>query len=187
MRRLIVFNNISLDGYFKDAANGLQWAHTHDGDPEWTAFVEGNARGGGTLVFGRVTYDMMAGYWPTDMAKQAMPVVAERMNAARKIVFSRTLDAAGWRNTKLIRSDPAAAIRELKQESGDDMVIFGSGTIIAQLAPQGLIDEYQLVLNPVVLGGGTTMFAGVPQPLALRQTGSRTFRNGNVFLTYRPA
>lgn len=187
MRKLIVFNHISLDGYIQDVNGGMRWAHAMDPDPEWNAFVEDNAKGGGTLVFGRVTYELMTRYWPTELARQNDPVVAERMNAMPKIVFSRTLREAAWNNTRLIAEDPVTAMRRLKREDGDDMAMFGSGTIVAQLAPAGLVDEYQIVVNPVVLGGGRTMFEGVPAPLRLRQTQVRSFRNGNVVLWYRPA
>jgi dihydrofolate reductase len=187
MRKLKVFNHVSLDGYFKDAQNGVGWAHTRGGDAEWNAFVEGNAGGGGTLVFGRVTYDMMVSYWPTEAAKKNQRVVAERMNSAQKIVFSRSMDKATWNNTTLIKTDPVTAFRRLKQEDGEDMVMFGSGSIIAQLAPHKLIDEYQFVVDPIVLGAGETMFEGVPQPLTLKQMGSRSFKNGNLLLTYQPA
>ena len=187
MRKLTVFNHVSLDGYIQDAKGGMRWAHTMDPDPEWNAFVESNAKGGGTLVFGRITYELMTRYWPTEMAKQNDPVVAERMNAMPKTVFSRTLKEATWNNTRLISEDPVAAMRRLKQEDGKDMAMFGSGTIVAQLAPAGLIDEYQIVVNPLILGGGRTMFEGVPTPVRLRQTQVRAFRNGNVVLWYAPS
>ena len=186
MRKLTVFNHVSLDGYIQDASGDMSWAHA-GADAEWDAFVESNARGGGVLVFGRVTYELMARYWPTEMAKQNDPVVAERMNAAEKIVFSRKMKAATWANTRLIADDPVTAVHRLKEEDGDDMAMFGSGSIVAQLAPAGLVDTYQIVVNPLILGGGRTMFEGVPGPIRLRRTQTRTFGNGNVVLWYAPA
>jgi dihydrofolate reductase len=183
MRKLGVFNHISLDGYFVDKNSQMQWAKVHQ-DAEWNSFVEENASGGGVLVFGRVTYDMMASFWPTPTATQMMPVVAERMNNLPKIVFSRTLDNATWNNTRLIKGDLVSEVRKLKEEPGNDMVIMGSGRIIAQLAPARLIDSYQLVVNPIVLGAGRTMFEGVPDKLSLQLKSSRAFGNGNVVLTY---
>jgi dihydrofolate reductase len=183
MRKLSVFNHISLDGYFVDKDGQMNWAKAHQ-DAEWNSFVTENAQGGGELVFGRVTYEMMAGFWPTAMAREMMPVVAERMNEGRKIVFSRNLDAATWNNTRLIKGDLISEVRKLKEESGDGMVIMGSGTIIAQLAPAKLIDSYQFVVNPIALGGGRTMFNGIPEQLNLRLKESRAFGNGNVVLTY---
>jgi len=183
MRKLSVFNHISLDAYFVDKNGQMSWAKAHQ-DPEWNSFVADNAKGGGELMFGRVTYEMMAGFWPTPMAKEMMPEVAERMNSGPKIVFSRTLDSPAWNNTRLIKGDLVSEVRKLKEESGDDMVIMGSGTIIAQLAPAKLIDSYQFVVNPIVLGGGRAMFQDLPNQLNLTLKESRRFGNGNVVLTY---
>jgi dihydrofolate reductase len=184
MRKLVVFNTVTLDGYFVDSKSDMSWAHKND--DEWNAFVSENASGSGMLVFGRITYELMASYWPTPMALQNSPVVAKGMNAMPKIVFSRTLDNASWRNTKLFKGDLATEVRKLKQEPGPDMVILGSGTIVSQLAQQNLIDEYQIALSPTVLGQGRTMFEGLQQKLNFKLTNSRTFRNGNVFLCYQP-
>lgn len=185
MRKLAVFNSVTLDGYFTGRNGDLTWAKTRD-DAEWSSFVAENAKGGGTLVFGRVTYDMMKSYWPTPAALQANPVVAEKMNEAPKVVFSRTLDKATWSNTKLLKGDPPAEMRRMKKEPGDDMVILGSGSIVAQLARDGVIDEYQIVVTPVVLGEGRSMFEGLEGRMTLKLTQSRTFGNGNVFLRYEP-
>lgn len=184
MRKLIVFNSVTMDGYFTARNGDMSWAHNDD--PEWNAFVSENAKGGGTLVFGRITYEMMASFWPTPMAIEKFPAVAEGMNNLPKVVFSRTLKNASWKNTKLVKGDLAAEIRKMKKEPGKDMVILGSGSIVSQLAPEGLIDEYQVVVNPVVLGAGRTMFDGMKKKLSLKRTKSRTFGNGNVLLCYEP-
>jgi dihydrofolate reductase len=186
MRKLSVFNQVSLDGYICDARGDMSWAHPARPDPEWNAFVAGNARGGATLLFGRVTYDLMAGYWPTPQAARNDPVVASRMNAAPKVVFSRTLKNAAWANTMLVTGDIAGVVRGMKRESGPGMVILGSGTIVAQLAPEGVIDSYQIVVIPIALGAGRTMFEGLEKRLSLKLTQSRAFANGNVVLTYEP-
>jgi dihydrofolate reductase len=185
MRSLIVFNHVSLDGYFVDKKADMRWAHKQD--PEWNEFVAGNARGGGVLLFGRVTYEMMASYWPTPMAAQNSPAVAEHMNNLQKVVFSRTLDKASWNNTKLVKGDLAMEVRKMKQESGQGLVIMGSGTIVSQLAQEGLIDEFQIVVCPIVIGSGKTLFEGVTEKLNLKLTKSRTFGNGNVYTCYEPA
>ena len=188
MRKLSVYNSVTLDGYFTGANGDFSWAHRQDPEheSEFQEFVEANARGGGELLFGRITYELMASYWPTPLAKKNDPVVAARMNNLPKVVFSRTLDKATWNNTKLVKTGMAGAIRKMKSEPGKDMVIFGSGSIVAQLAAEHLIDEYQIVLNPVVLGAGRTMFDGIKEKLDLKLTKSRTFKNGNVFLCYEP-
>ena len=186
MRRLIVFNHLSLDGYFTDANGDMRFAQNPVPDAEWDAFVAGNAGGGGMLVFGRVTYDLMASFWPTPIAAEQMPDVAAAMNKLPKVVFSRTMNEASWNNTRLVRDDLAGEIRRLKQEDGEGMVIFGSGTIVSQLTQDGLIDEYQIVLDPVALGRGRTMFKGIRKKLTLKLTRTRAFGNGNILLCYEP-
>jgi dihydrofolate reductase len=184
MRRLTVFNQVTLDGYF--AGGEISWFKTDAKDAEWDAFVKDNAKGGGVLLFGRITYELMASYWPTPLAMQNDPVVAERMNHLQKVVFSRTLDKVTWNNTKLVKGNLAAEVRKMKEASGEDMAILGSGSIVSQLAQEGLIDEYQVVVNPVVLGKGRTMFDGIKETLTLKLTKTRTFGNGNVLLCYEP-
>jgi dihydrofolate reductase len=184
MRKLVVFNHVSLDGYFTDANSDMSFAHRDAPDAEWDAFATGNASGGGVLLFGRLTYELMAGFWPTPLAAETMPVVAERMNNLPKVVFSRTLARASWNNTRLVTGDLIGEVRKMKAESAEDLAILGSGSLVSQLTGHGLIDEYQIVVNPVVLGGGRTMFAGLQDKLSLKLTHSRTFDNGNVLLCY---
>ena len=186
MRKLGVFNTVSVDGYFTDANGSMNWAHNTRPDAEWDAFVSGNASGGGMLLFGRITYDLMASFWPTPMAAKNMPTVAEGMNRMPKAVFSRTMDAASWSNTKVLKGDLATEVRKLKSEPGPDMVILGSGSIISQLAPEGVIDEYQIVTAPLALGAGRTMFDGAKKALKLSLQKTRSFANGNVVSWYEP-
>jgi dihydrofolate reductase len=186
MRKLAVFSQLSLDGYFADVNGDISWLNKGAKDAEFDAFVEDNASAGGLLLFGRITYEMMTSYWPTPYAIDNKPVVAERMNNLPKVVFSRTLDEASWNNTTLVKGGMAAEIRKLKTESGGDMAILGSGSVVSQLAQEGLIDEYQIVVNPVVLGNGKTPFDGIDKNLSLKLTKSRTFGNGNVLLCYKP-
>jgi dihydrofolate reductase len=186
MRKLIVFNNVTLDGYFTGMDGDLSWVDKNNQDEEWNAFVEENAISGGVLLFGRVTYEMMAGYWPSSMARENDPVVAENINQMPKYVFSRTLDRLAWQNTRLIKGDIVLAVRMMKDESGPDMAILGSGSIVSQLADEGLIDEFQIVVNPVAIGSGRTMFEGIKEKINLKLIKSRTFNNGNVLLCYEP-
>jgi dihydrofolate reductase len=180
----MVFNQVTLDGFIADLKGDMSWAHKSD--PEWNEFVASNAGGGGELLFGRITYDMMASYWPTPQALKNNRAVAEGMNGLPKVVFSRTLAKATWNNTRVVKGDIVAAVRKMKQEPGKDMVILGSASIVSQLAPHGVIDEYQLIVNPIVLGKGKSMFDGLTQPLPLKETSTRTFGNGNVLLCYQP-
>jgi dihydrofolate reductase len=185
MGKLLVFNSISLDGYFVDLNGDMGFANNSTPDAEWEAFVNGNASGsGGTLVFGRITYDLMASFWPTPIAAQSNPVVAERINAARKVVFSRTMEKAAWVNTRLVKDDLPGEIRRMKKEDSQRMVIFGSGSIVAQLTEQALIDEYQFIVIPIVLGKGRSLFAGIKAKLPLKLNQTRSFANGNVWLSY---
>lgn len=186
MRKLAVFNHISLDGYFVDKNGSMTWAKGGPQDDEWNTFVAENASGDGPLLFGRVTYELMASYWPTPNALQHNGAIADRMNSLPKVVFSRTLPAVSWSNTKLVKGDLATEVRQMKKEPGEAMVILGSGTIVSQLAQAGLIDEYQVVVNPTILGKGRTMFDSVKQKLSLKLTKSRSFGNGNVYLCYEP-
>lgn len=187
MRTLLAFENISVDGCFADSSGDISWAHREPPDPEFDAFIAGNASGGGVVLLGRITYELMAGWWPTEQAKQSSPVVAEQMNSLPKVVFSRTLREATWSNTTVVSDGMAEAVRQMKSEPGPGMVILGSGSIVTQLAREGLIDEYQLVLNPVVLGGGRQLCEGLGDRLGLALESARAFANGNVVLRYVPA
>lgn len=186
MAKLIVFNSVSTDGYFTDADGDMRWVYNGKKDPEWDAFVESNASGGGTLLFGRITYEMMARFWPTPQAIQQYPVVARGMNENQKLVFSRTLDKVTWNNTKLLNGNLGAEVRKLKSEPRKGIAVLGSGSIVSQLAKEGLVDEYQFVVTPVILGEGRTMFDGITGKLPLKLTRTRAFNNGNVLLCYEP-
>lgn len=186
MQKLIVFNSTSVDGYFSDAHGSMNFAHNAKPDAEWDSFVENNASGGGTLLFGRITYELMAGFWSTPQAAQQMPEVADGMNSLQKVVFSRTLDKVSWSNTRLVKGELGDEIHKIKSEPGKGIAILGSGSIVSQLAPLDLIDEYQIVVVPVILGEGRTMFEGVAKKVSLRLIKTRNFSNGNVLLCYGP-
>jgi len=186
-RQLIIFNMASLDGFFADANHGIDW---HVADEEFGAFATEQSAAHmdsiDTLLFGRVTYQMMAGYWPTEAAVKGDRVVARFMNEKPKLVFSRTLKKATWSNTRLVKDDAVAVVRALKQEPGKDLMMFGSAKLAAKLTQHGLIDEYQVMVNPLVLGRGQPLFQGVKNRLHLQLVGTRVFKVGNVLLTYRP-
>jgi dihydrofolate reductase len=186
MRKVMAFLHVSADGYFAGPGGDLSWTR-HEQDPEYKAFADENARRESVLLFGRMTYQMMAGFWPSPMALEREPVMAERMNATPKIVFSRTLEKAAWNNTTLLKGDAVEEVRSLKEEDGLDLVILGSGTIVRTLAEAGLIDEFQLLMTPVALGAGRTTFEGISKKLELQLTSNRAFSNGKVLLIYKPA
>jgi dihydrofolate reductase len=180
MKKLRVFESISVDGYFSDAKGEMSWAHGGRDDPEFTAWVSGNASGGGELLFGRKTYQMMEAFWPTPAAAQQMPVVAQGMNAARKYVASKTIQPT-WNNTHLLKGSLIDSVRTLKAGDGPGITVLGSGSIGAQLGEAGLVDEYQFVIVPIALGGGRTVFS---RGCTLRLASQRAFHCGNVVVTY---
>ena len=184
MRKLNVFNLVTLDGYFAGEGGDISW---HMVDEEFQELAEAASNSGNTLLFGRKTYQLMESYWPAPEALKNDPVVAKGMNAAQKIVFSRTLEKADWNNTRLVKDNMPAEVRKMKQQPGKDMTVLGSGSIVSQLAQEGLIDEYQVLVNPVVIGKGRTMFEGIRDKIALKLIKARTFGNGNVLLTYETA
>ena len=183
MKKLRVFESISVDGYFTDGDGHNGWAHAGTEDPEFVAWVSGNASGGGELLFGRKTYEEMVAFWPTAAAAAQMPAVAKGMNAARKYLVSRTIEPK-WNNTHLLKGDLVAAVREMKAGGGPGVTILGSGSVAAQLGEAGLVDEYQFVIVPVALGAGRTVFT---KGRALRLVDQRVFRNGSVVVTYSAA
>jgi dihydrofolate reductase len=180
MKKLRVFESISIDGYFADRDGDMSWAHEAQSDPEFAAWVGGNASGGGELVFGRITYQMMEAFWPTPLAAKQMPVVAKGMNASKKYVASRTLTPT-WKNTQLLQDDLIEAVRALKAGDGPGITVLGSGNVVAQLGEAGLVDEYQFVIVPIALGAGRTVFTAGRK---LRLVDHRVFRCGNVVVTY---
>jgi dihydrofolate reductase len=180
MRKLHVFESISVDGYFTDEDDDMSWAHAGADDEEYAAWVSGNASGGGALLFGRKTYQMMEAFWPTPAAATQMPAVARGMNAAKKYVVSKTIQPS-WQNSELLAGDLTNAVVALKASKGPDITVLGSGSIAAQLGDAGLVDAYQLVIVPVALGGGRTIFSSRRD---LRLVDQRAFKNGKVMVTY---
>lgn len=184
MRKLIFFNMVSLEGYFAGPQGELDW---HRVDEEFNEFAIAQLNSAGGLIFGRKTYTLMASYWPTSAALLDDPVIAGQMNQIAKIVASRTLETAEWNNTRLVKNNLDAEILKLKQQPGGDLFIFGSANLALSLMPQQLIDEYRLIVAPLILGRGRPLFAELPAPLPLTLQSTRLFRNGNVLLTYQPA
>ncbi|MDN3582647.1 dihydrofolate reductase family protein [Mucilaginibacter flavus] len=181
MRKLTAFNFVTLNGFYKDENNSTSW-HIHG--EEGAKFSEENMQAGNTLLFGRITYQMMAGFWPSRMAMQSMPGVAKGMNDAQKIVISSTLQTADWNNTTLIKGNLIDEIKKLKEQPGNDITILGSGSISAQLANAGLLDGFMLWVDPIAITGGTPMFEGITRQLNFKLTNCRTLKNGAAVLSY---
>lgn len=183
MRNIFAFDMVTLDGFFEGPNREIDW---HVWDEEMNQFSIDQGKEIDTLLFGRVTYQLMAGYWPTPAGLRDDPVTAAMMNSLPKIVFSRTLDKVEWQNSRLLKGDIAQQVSLMKQQPGKDMAIFGSGSIVSAFAQVGMIDEYRIMVNPVVLGSGNTLFRGLTDRLSLRLLRTRTFASGNVLLYYQP-
>lgn len=183
MRKIIVSNYITIDGFFAGPNGELDWFVWDD---EMAKFSIDQLKTMDTILLGRVTYQLFADYWPTPAAYRENPIIAPVMNDLPKIVFSRTLDRVEWNNSRLVKDNIAEEIAQLKQQPGKDMVIFGSGSIVSAFAKLGMIDVYRLIVNPVVLGRGKLLFKGLDDNLKLKLLDAKAFSNGNVLLCYQP-
>ena len=184
MRKLYVFNMTTVDGLFEGPNKwDIGW---HNVDEEFNEFAINQLNATDLILFGRVTYEGMASYWPTPDAIKNDLEVANKMNSIAKIVFSKTLEKADWNNTRLIKKNIAEEVMVLKQQPGKDLALFGSANLMSTFVQNGLIDEYRIIVNPVVLGKGTPLFGGISDKFTLELLQARTFKNGNVLLRYKP-
>lgn len=183
MRKLFLFNLISIDGFFEGPNKELDW---HNVDAEFNEFAIRQLNSIDMILFGRITYELMASYWPSDEAIKGDPEVAGRMNSIQKIVFSKTLPKADWSNTTLISDNAPEEVMKLKNQTGKDIAIFGSFGLALTLLPDNLIDEFRIMINPVVLGEGKQMFDEITGRLHLKLTNTKVFKSGNVLLYYQP-
>lgn len=186
MRTLASFLMVSVDGYF-EARNpeDFEW---HTVDDEFNDFAVKQLDASDCLIFGRVTYQGMAQFWPTRTAIENEPRVASRMNQTSKIVISRTIDRPDpeWNNTSLIKDDIHDELSKLKQQSGKDILVLGSSNLTASLISMGLLDELRLIVNPIVLVEGHPVLGTLKERTRLTLLEHRIFRSGNVLLTYEP-
>jgi len=171
---------MSLDGFFESSSKKLDWFVP---DEEFFEYSKDLLRSVDTIIFGRVTYQHMAGYWPA----AAKDEIADKMNNLPKIVFSRMLEKAEWNNSTLVRTNVAEEISKLKQQPGKDMVILGSATLASSLLPLGLIDEYRVILDPVLIGRGNPLFKGIKQKLRLKLQKTKLLSSGVIVLYYQKA
>src|SRR3712207_5911800 len=170
MRKVVFFMMTTLNGLYErgrwdvDPA-GLDW---HNTDDEFETFAADQLGEADTILFGRVTYEGMATYWPTPEAIAADPAVAEQMNALEKVVFSRTLASVSWSNSRLASQDVAEEIRRLREQPGKDVIILASSDLATSLVAEGLIDEFRIMVNPVLVGRGKPVFAGLARDVSLK-------------------
>ena len=181
---LSVFNFITLNGYYKGPQEDTTW-HSHGGTEEHD-FALQMVRQNNLLLFGRLTYEMMASYWPGPDAASQDPLMAEGMNKAEKIVFSKSLEKPYWNNSRIISNNVVQEIKALKKNQPKNLTILGSGSIVNLCTEAQLIDEYQFLLDPVALGRGTAVFSGMTKELSLKLAGSRIFESGSILLRYHP-
>ncbi len=183
MRRIKAFNFLTCNGFYKGVNEDTSW-HFHG--EEGNEYSEEQLKSGNILLFGRKTYEMMYSFWPTKMAAELYPFVAEKMNSSEKIVLSNSLTKAEWNNTSILNGNGIQKISELKSTKGNDFTILGSGSVITQLADAGLIDTYELMIDPFAIGNGTPFLNNIKRKLELRLSDTRIFRkSGIVLLTYQ--
>lgn len=179
MSTVFVFMNVSLDGYVEGPGHDISWAH---GDSE--PFAQEQGRTVEAILFGRRTFEMMRQFWPTDQARQVAPETARFMNEKPKYVASHSAFEPGWDKTTVFHEDAMAQIRALKERTAGRIAIFGSNTLCASLIDADLIDEFQIMVNPVLLGEGTSLTRGIKEHTPLRLVSAETQASGAVLLTY---
>lgn len=185
MRKLVLFMHVSLDGFAADTKRGLDWISY---DSELQQYADGIVATVGSPVYGRVTYELMAGYWPTVLtnpnASENSKAHAQWVDKVPKIVFSKTMKKAEWNNTIVINDNIAEEINKLKQQPGKDLVIFGSPGLSHSFMELDLIDEYQLTLNPVLLGSGIPVYERIQNKTNLKLVKATPLKSGVVGLHY---
>ena len=190
MRRLLMLMSISLDGFFEGRNHDISW---HNVDEEFNKFALDQLRETDTILFGRRTYQLFEDSWPkaadNPTTSKDNLEIAHLINNMNKIVFSKTLqrveEKKNWKNVKLIREVNPEEINRWKQQRGKDLAV-GGNNLAVSLAQNGLVDEFQIMVNPVVLGNGTPLFEGIEERLNLRLLRTRMFKSGNVLLSYEP-
>jgi dihydrofolate reductase len=197
MRKIVAFDRVTADGYFSGPEGGLDWA-VPDAEIDKLGGEAVPGRGN-VLLFGRRTYQMFESFWPhvlNDSPEAPDPHVPGRQSAAMrnmavfiheatKIVFSTSLKEVAWHNSRLFRDVEPGNIEAMKNVPGGDIMIFGSGQIVSRLSALGLIDEYHLVVSPLLLGGGRTLVNGVTSRVPLDLLEAKSYDSGNVMLRYR--
>jgi dihydrofolate reductase len=184
MRTLASFILTSLDGFYEGPNGEFDWPVVAE---EFDAFAIGQLDQADALGFGRATYGHMAAYWPTDQAQSNDPAITGRMNAKPKLVFSTALEHADWSNTTIMAGQAVEQIEKVKTATGGGLLVLGSAHLTAHFAVAGVLDELRIMVCPIVLGQGHSLFEDLKGRLALRLVGVRQFASGNVLLTYRPS
>ena len=187
MRKVIVSMMVSLDGFFAGPKGEIDW---HIVDEEFNRYAVDLLNTVDTILFGRVTYQLFESYWPaaalSPSTSKSDLEISHKINNMTKIVFSKTLEKVEWKNARLVKEVIPDEIVKIKKQPGKDMVIFGSGSIVSTFAQLGLVDEYRIIVNPVVLGSGKPLFKDIRGRINLKLLKTKTFSSGNVLLVYQP-
>lgn len=179
MRKLIMWNVMTLDGYFEGNQNWDLSFHGSVYGEELEKLSIEQLNAADYIIFGRVTYEGMAAYWTPEQGE-----VADLMNSIPKIVISKTLKTADWNNTTLISGDAAAEIKKLKEQGGKDMYVFGSANLSETFINDDLFDEYRICIAPVLLGSGQPLFKEGITPENLSLVSTQQLKTGGVILKY---
>jgi dihydrofolate reductase len=180
MRKLVWQMNVTLDGFMEGPNRELDFTARFE-DEDFDRYASDMLQSIDGVLLGRRTYQLFADYWPSATGPDA-----DRMNELPKIVFSRTLEKVDWNNSRLVEGDVAGEIGRLKQPPGNDLALFGSADLASTLIRLGLIDEYRILVTPVVLGGGTSMFKDIKDRIGLKLLKAATWSSGMVALSYQP-
>jgi dihydrofolate reductase len=187
MRKIVVFNLLSIDGFFEGKNHDINW---HQVDEEFNKFAVDHTAKFDTIIFGSRTYKLFEDFWPSAVNNSKFSAddqrIAKIIDDAQKYVFSKKIKEVKWKNSVLLNEIDKKEVEKIKKEKGKDIVIFGSGTIVSQFSDLGLIDEYRFIINPLALGEGTSMFKGVSKQLNFKLISTKKFKNGNILLTYIP-
>lgn len=187
MRKIIVTTWITLDGYLAGPNGEMNWVMV---DETMGQYEDDLVSSADTLILGRVTYQSFAGSWPhvpdNPSASEGEKIYARKLNSMRKLVFSKSLEKVEWNNSQLMKEILPEEIARMKQEPGKNMAIYGSASIVQAFTNLGLIDEYQLLVHPVVLGSGKALFADIAKPAHLRLLQTKSFPSGVIGLYYAP-
>lgn len=190
MPRIITTTWVTIDGFTAGPNGEMDWVGQFY-DEAMGKYESDLVNATDTLLLGRVTYESFAGSWPhvpdNPDVSEGEKAYARRLNAMRKVVVSRTLDRVEWNNSTLLREVTPEAIKQLKREPGGDLVIYGSASLVHTLTNLGAIDEYQLLVHPVILGGGKPLFGDIHGQVTLKLVNSKTHPSGVVLLTYQPS
>jgi dihydrofolate reductase len=184
MRKLASFIFTSLDGFYEGPNGELDWSNV---DKEFNDFAVRQLDEADTLGFGRATYEHMAAYWPTEQAKANDPAITSRMNDKEKLVFSTTLTDASWSGTTVVRGEATEHVPTIKAAAGKELLVIGSAHLTANLAHAGVLDELRVMVCPIVLGQGRSLFEDLNDRVSLTLLRVRQFESGNLVLTYRPS